>query len=97
MEFISIREFNSSPAKTRKTLKKDGKLVLTNNGKPSMLVLDIVDRDFENMLDILSRAEAIKLLDTIQLQAARSGLANMTMKEIDAEIAAYRKEKKGRK
>jgi NifU-like protein involved in Fe-S cluster formation len=62
-----------------------------------MLVLDIVNRDFENTLDILNRAEAIKLLDTIQMQAARSGLANMTMKEIDAEIADYRKEKKGSK
>jgi hypothetical protein len=55
MEFISIREFNSSPAKT---------------------------------------PEAIKLLDTIQMQAARSGLASMTMEEIDTEITAYRKEKK---
>jgi hypothetical protein len=94
MEFISIREFNSSPAKTRKTLKKDGKLVLTNNGKPSMLVLDIVNQDFENLVDILNRAEAMKLLDNIQIQAARGGLNNMTMEEIDAEIAAYRKEKK---
>jgi hypothetical protein len=94
MEFISIREFNSSPTKTRKTLKKDGKLVLTNNGKPSMLVLDIVNQDFENLIDILNRAEAMKLLDNIQVQAARDGLNNMTMEEIDAEIAAYRKGKK---
>jgi hypothetical protein len=97
MEFISIREFNSSPVKTRKTLKKDGKLVLTNNGKPSMLVLDIVNQDFENLLDILNRAEAMKLLDSIQIQAARGGLADITMEEINAEIAASRKEKKGRK
>jgi N-acetylglucosamine kinase-like BadF-type ATPase len=97
MEFISIHEFNSSPAKTRKSLKKDGKLVLTNKGKPSMLVLDIVNQDFENLIDILNRAEAMKLLDSIQIQAARGGLAGTTMEEIDAEIAASRKEKKGRK
>jgi hypothetical protein len=95
MQFISIREFNSSPEKTRSTLKKEGKLVLTNNGKPSMLVLDIINQDFENLIDILNRAESIKLLEEIQLQAARGGLDTLSMDEIDAEKNAYRREKKG--
>ena len=93
MEFISIREFTSSPRKTRETLKRNGKLVLTNNGKPSMLVFDITGQDFENIIDTLNRAEAMRLLEEIQTQAARNGLNSITMNEIDNEIAEYRREK----
>jgi hypothetical protein len=56
MEFLSIREFTASPRKTRETLKRSGKIVLTNNGKPSMLVFDIAGQDFENVIDTLNRA-----------------------------------------
>ena len=94
MEFISIREFTSSPRKTRETLKRSGKLVLTNNGKPSMLVFDITGQDIENVIDTLNRAEAMRLLEEIQMQAIRGGLNSITMDEIDNEIAEYRREKK---
>jgi hypothetical protein len=96
MEFISIREFNASPAKTRNTLKKSGRLVITNNGKPSMLVLDIRERDFEETLDLLNRAEALKLLDQIQAAAVRGGLQSMSQKQIDAEISAARRTRRKR-
>ena len=96
MEFLSIREFTSSPRKTRETLKRNGKIVLTNNGKPSMLVLDIAGQDFENLIDTLNRAEAMRLLEEIQMQSSRGGLNSMTMDEIDAEVAAHRQGKKGK-
>jgi hypothetical protein len=93
MEFLSVKEFNSSPRKTRETLKKSGKIVLTNKGKPSMLVFDITGQDFEAIIDTLNRAEAMKLLETIQLQAARAHLDTMSLDEINDEITVYRKEK----
>ena len=91
MEFLSIREFSSSPRKTRETLKRSGKIVLTNNGKPSMLVFDIAGQDFEKLIDTLNRAEALRLLEDTQMQAVRAGLDSMTMGEIDAEITAHRR------
>ena len=63
MEFLSIREFSAYPRKTRETLKRSGKIVLTNNGKPSMLVFDITGQDFENLIDTLNRAEAMRLFE----------------------------------
>ena len=95
MEFLSIREFTTSPRRTRETLKRTGKIVLTNNGKPSMLVFDITGQDFENLIDTLNCAEAMRLFEEIQIQAVRSGLNSMTMEEIDAEVTAYRRSKKG--
>jgi len=94
MEFLSIREFSAYPRKTKETLRRSGKVVLTNNGKPSMLVLDITGRDFENLIDTLNRAEAMRLLEEIQMQAVRGGLASMTTDEINAEITAARRRKK---
>ena len=96
MEFLSIREFSAYPRKTRETLKRNGKVVLTNNGKPSMLVLDITGRDFENLIDTLNRAEAMRLLEEIQMQATRGGLGSMTTEEINAEINAARGRKKAK-
>jgi len=90
MEFLSIREFSSSPRKTRETLKRNGKIALTNNGKPSMLVFNITGQDFEKIIDTLNRAEAMRLLEGIQIQAVRSGLNSMTIDEINSEITACR-------
>jgi hypothetical protein len=93
MEFLSIREFTASPRKTRETIKRSGKIVLTNNGKPSMLVFDIAERNFEELINTLNRAEAMRLFEEIQMQAVRGGLNTMTMDEIDSEIKAHRRKK----
>ncbi|MDR0561365.1 MAG: hypothetical protein LBG73_01580 [Spirochaetaceae bacterium] len=71
MEFLTIREFTAFPRKTRETLKRNGKIVLTNNGKPSMLVFDIAGKDFEALIDTLNRAEAMRLLEEVQAQAVK--------------------------
>ena len=97
MEFLTIREFTAFPRKTRETLKRSGKIVLTNNGKPSMLVFDITGQDFENLIDTLNRAEAMRLLEEIQMQAVRGGLNSMTMDEIDTEVATHRRKKRASK
>ena len=94
MEFLSIREFTAYPRKTRETLKRSGKVVLTNNGKPTMLVFDIKGKDIENLIDTINRAEAMSLLEEIQMQAVRGGLSSMTTDEINAEITAARRRKK---
>ena len=94
MDFLSIREFTTYPRKTRETLKRNGKIVLTNNGKPSMLVFDITGQDFEVLIDTLNRAEAMRLLEQIQMQAVRGGLNSMTNDEINTEITASRRKKR---
>jgi len=94
MEFLSVKEFTAYPRKTRETLKRNGKIVLTNNGKPSMLIFDITEQNFEELINVLNRAQAMQLLEEIQTQAVRGGLNSMTINEIDAEIAAHRKKKR---
>lgn len=57
MEFVSIREFNSTPRNTQDTLDRDGKLVLTNNGKPMALVFKVDSDNFEETLAAVQKLE----------------------------------------
>ena len=93
MDFVSMRDFSVSPRKVQKKLADKGELVITNNGRPTMLVIDIENRDFLKMIDYLRRQEAIDILHKIQMYSVRKGADAITMEEIDAEIAAYRQEK----
>ena len=97
MDFLSIREFSAFPRKTRETLRRNGKIILTNNGKPSMLVFDISGQSFEELIDTLNRAEAMRLLEEIQMQAVRGGLNSMSSDEINKEITQYRRSRKAHK
>lgn len=57
MEFLSVRDFNSAPRATQKTLDRDGKLVLTNNGKPMALVFKVDSGNFEDTLATVQKIE----------------------------------------
>jgi len=60
-----------------------------------MLVIDIANRDFMKLIDYLRRQEALDILHNIQMSSTRAETDNFSMDEIDAEIAAYRNEKRG--
>jgi len=95
MQFVSMREFTASPKQTQTMLASNKELIVTKNGTPTMLVIDIKDRDFLRLADYLRRQEAIDILHKVQMDSVRSGNDSMTMDEIDAEISAYRIEKRG--
>ena len=95
MDFVSMREFTASPKKTQKKLAANKELIVTNNGTPTMLVIDITNKDFIKTIDYLRRQEALDILHQIQMESVRNGTDNLSMEEIDAEIAIYRQEKRG--
>jgi len=61
-----------------------------------MLVFDIAGQNFEELIDTLNRAEAMRLLDGIQGQAVKGGLDSITMEEIEGEISDRRRGEKGK-
>ncbi len=95
MQFVSMREFTASPKETQAKLAANNELVVTNNGTPTMLVIDITNKDFLKMIDYLRRQEALDILHEAQIGSVRNGTDKLTMEDIDAEIAAYRKEARG--
>ena len=94
MEFMTVRELSKSPKDTLAKLSKDGKAVLTNNGKPQALIFKIDGESFEKTLSLLQKLEFMQNLSDMRLTSLRNGNAGMSLDEINAEITAARKERK---
>jgi hypothetical protein len=90
MEFLSIRELSKSPRDVFTRLSQDGKAILTNNGKPQALLFKIDGKSFEKTLELLQKLEFMQNLTEMRLTSMRNGNADMTLEEINAEIAAAR-------
>jgi PHD/YefM family antitoxin component YafN of YafNO toxin-antitoxin module len=96
MEFVPIRDFCASPKKIAAHLKRDGKLVITNKGRPAAIMLDVDGSSFEETLIDLRCLQAKRALKNLQAEAVKNGTSKMTMAEIDAEIAEARAERAAR-
>lgn len=96
MDFVTVREFHTQPAKVWKKLKAGKDIVVTRNGKPfALLTHTEADRVEENLRAIRAARFATALRETQRI-AKQKGLDRMTIKEINAEIAAVRKAREKR-
>ena len=96
MSFVSFRELRTSTAKISNMLSDDGKIVVTSNGKPKAIMIQVNEADFEETLAVLNQVKLAKAINNIRAAAQRSGASEMTLDEINAEIAQSRKERKER-
>ena len=94
MRFMSVRELQKSVGAIKDALSNDGKIVLTVAGKPAAVVIPTNENEFEETLVMLNQLKLAKAINDIREYAAQNGLQDMTMEEIDAEIAQYREEKR---
>jgi len=92
MKFLSIRELRSSTAKIKEMLSDDGKVVLTTNGKPAALMIEVSEDSIEDVLIDLRAAQARRAIRQLQAQSVRTGLDIMTLDDINNEIADARRE-----
>ncbi len=90
MNFYTVRDLRTTPKSIWENLSADGEVVITNNGKPTALLLDIADGNFEETLKAIRQAKAMIAFNSMRAKAAEKGF--MSDDEIEAEIAAARKE-----
>jgi len=95
MDFISVRELRASSRSIWLKLAQDGKVVITNNGKPSALLMDISNDDLEETLLALRQVRAMRLFNKMRSDAQSRGF--LSEKEIETEIKTARAEIKNRK
>ena len=88
MDFLSVREFRASSRNIWQKLSRDGKMVITNNGKPAALLLDISGEDLEETLITLQQVKAMRLFNQMRAQAQKRGF--LSKKEVETEIQAAR-------
>jgi hypothetical protein len=95
MEFLNVREFRTYPKKVWEKLAKQGEIVVTNNGKPTALMLNIENGDYDDLARAVRQARAMIALNSIRAEAAEKGF--LSDEEIAAEINVYRQEKRDKK
>lgn len=91
MSTISIGDLKKQPAK--QWLKSAGKddLVVTSKGQPVAVLLRIASASVESTRALLRSVRALQAQAALQQAAATSGTANLSLSDIDAEIAAARR------
>ena len=93
MNFLSFRELRTSTAKINDMLTDNGKIVVTSNGKPTAVMIQVNESNFEETLSVLNQVKLTKAINNLRASAQRSGAAEMTLKEINEEIALSRTER----
>ena len=94
MQFMTVRQFRADTAKVWRKLPKEKHMVITSRGKPVAILTATDSRRVGDTILEIQRQEAIAALKRIGEAARRRGLSKMTMDEVDAEIAAYRRERR---
>jgi len=92
MQFVTVRDFRNASGSVWEKLNREGELVVTNNGKPAAILLNVGGNDLEQTLRDIRRAKLLRLLSEAREEAAGRGF--MSDEEINAEIQAARAEYK---
>lgn len=88
MNFYTVRDLRSTPKAIWDNLSNGAEVIITNNGKPKALMLDIEDGRFEETIRAVRQAKAMLAFNSMRQTAASNGY--LTDAEIEAEIAAAR-------
>jgi len=94
MNFYSVRDLRTHPKEIWKKLSESREIIITNNGKPTALMIEVDEENVEDILNSLRQAMAMRALNQIRMQAREKGLDKMSLVEIEEEIKAVRKERK---
>ena len=92
MNFYTAKELRTSPKALWDDLKNDGSVAILRNGKPAALMVEVDGRTLD---DAQSMYRQFRFNDALKRMRARAeSMGFMTEEEIEAEIAAARKEKR---
>ena len=89
MKFYTVRDLRTTPKSLWDNLSNDGEVVITNNGKPTAIMVDIADGDLEEVLKAVRQAKAMIAFNSMKTKAMKKGY--MSDDEIESEINKARK------
>lgn len=94
MIFYTVRDLRTHPREVWEKLSETHEVIITNNGKPSALMIEIDDESLEDVLASVRQSMAMRAVNKLRLSSIRSGRSEMNAEDIDAEISKVRKEKR---
>ena len=93
MKFYSVRDLRTESKQMWNTLSSGREIIITNNGKPAALMLNIDEDNFEELLRAIRQAKAMIAFNSMRETAAAYGY--LSEDEVNAEIQAARAEQRG--
>ena len=94
MDYVTVRELRAQSGKIWERIDAGEEIVVTRNGKPFALLLHTEPNEVEEALRVHRAARFGAVLDRIHAHVEANGLDSITEEEIEAEIAASRKERR---
>ncbi len=95
MNYLAIKDLKA-PKLVRETLAEYGTALVTNNGKPMALLVDLLEGESpEALSDALRLARARMALSDLRTASRRNGTDALTADQIDSEIHTSRRLRRG--
>lgn len=88
MQFYSVRDLRTEAKKMWADLSGGNEIVLTNNGKPSALMIDIPEGGFDEVVQAVRQARAMIAINSMRRKASARGF--MSDDEIESAIEEAR-------
>lgn len=95
MRFISVRDLRGKSAEVWKDLPAEREVVITSNGRPIAILSAVNESNLEESVSAIRQARAIEAVMSLQRRSVERGIRGITMEEIDAEVKAVRKKRRG--
>ncbi len=76
MNFYSVRELRTESKSMWADLNSGNEVVLTNNGKPSALMIDIPEGSFDEVVQAVRQAKAMIALNSMRRRSARGYMSD---------------------
>lgn len=73
MNFYSVRDLRTQSKAMWSELSEGNEIVLTNNGKPSALMINIPDGCFDEVVRAVRQARAMIAFNSVRQRAAKEG------------------------
>jgi PHD/YefM family antitoxin component YafN of YafNO toxin-antitoxin module len=93
-KWLDSREFSASPSRALATLGREGRVLVTANGKPRAIMIPTSEATYAQDLEMLDRVTLAQSVATIRADSVLQGADGISLGVINREIDAARSSRK---
>lgn len=90
MKFLSVRDLRGNSARVWRELPDEREMIVTSNGRPVAVLTAVDETTVEQSLAAWRRVRATQVISDIQRESVRKGTDQLSMSDVDGEIARVR-------
>lgn len=94
MRFVSIKHFTNKPEEMLSKI-NEGDMIITSGGKPVALLFGVTEEALEKTIRTIHHSRALVAIEEMQKGSIERGLNKLTDSEIESEIEAVRRSRRG--